>query len=703
MASDDVSGVSKDAIDDDSPGEESRQTERGTRNGAEGGGNGSGDGTKWLVIVVALVVGVVLGVLGARLGGTAVSAGRLSEIASQRGLSGQQAEAALSTFVPPGKYDDYFMFSSGGHSGQIHVVGVPSMRLLKTIPVFTSESWSGYGFGSDLSEKVLDQGADPDKSNKLNWGDSHHPALSEKGGDYDGRFVYINDRANGRLGMVDLRDWKAKQIIDIPNSQTSHGGVFVTPNSEYAHISSMTPRPSTADGYADLADYKDKFRGVSTFVKLNESDGKGEWEKSFQIELPPYTQDLADAGKKVSQGYAFVNSYNTEMATGGNMEGKPPLEVGAIQNDYDFLHVINWEKAAQVVDQGKFENVNGARMIRLDTAVKEGILHFVPEPRNPHGVDVSPDGSYIVVSGKLDPHASIYSMEKIKKAIESKSYEGTDAFGVPILKLDEVREAFVELGGGPLHTQFDDKGNAYTSLFVESAIAKWTLGPNAGVASDGAWKLVDKIPVQYNIGHLVTPEGDTVSPDGKYVVALNKWSIDRYPDLGTLHPQNFQLISTDGPKMELLVDMPVGFGEPHYVQMIKRDKIKDAIRVYPPDTDPLTMEKSAVGTRPSEERVERNGSNVDVYMVAMRSNFKPDVVRVKKGDHVRLHVTNIETAQDATHGFAIPGYNKQISLDPGEVVTVEFDANRAGTFGFYCTEFCSALHLEMQGWLLVEP
>lgn len=710
MASDDTS---KEDVDNDADVEEEK-TEVKTKPAArppaaKSGGNGSdssngtSDGTKWLVIIVALVVGVVLGVLGARLGGSAASAGRLSDIASDRGLNGEQAEAALETFVAPGKYDDYFLFASGGHSGQLHVIGVPSMRLLKTLPVFSNDPWSGYGYGGDLSEKVLNEGSNPEKNDQLRWGDAHHPALSEKNGDYDGRFIYINDRANGRLGMVDLRDFKTKQILDVPNIQTSHGGVFVTPNTEYAHISSMTPKPNTPSQYADLAEYKDKFRGVSTFVKINESDGMGDLSKSFQIELPPYTQDLADAGKKVSQGYAFINSYNTEMATGGNMEGKPPLEVGAIQNDYDYMHVINWEKAAQVVEQGKFETVNGARMIRLDTAIKEGLLHFVPEPRNPHGVDVSPDGNYITVSGKLDPHTSIYSMEKIKKAIENKTYDGTDQFGVPILKLDEVRDGYVEVGAGPLHTQYDAEGNAYTSLFVESAIAKWTLGPSAGVSGDKAWKLVDKIPVQYNIGHLVTPEGDTVSPDGKYVVALNKWSIDRYPDVGTLHPQNFQLIDTSGSKMRLLADMPIGFGEPHYVQIIKRDKIKDAIRVYSPGTDPLTMQASSVATKPGQERVERNGKDVDVYMVAMRSNFKPDVIRVKKGDHVRIHVTNIETAQDATHGFAVPGYNKQISLDPGEVVTVEFEADRAGSFGYYCTEFCSALHLEMQGWLLVEP
>ena len=77
--------------------------------------------------------------------------------------------------------------------------------------------------------------------------------------------------------------------------------------------------------------------------------------------------------------------------------------------------------------------------------------------------------------------------------------------------------------------------------------------------------------------------------------------------------------------------------------------------------DPATLTAfSAAG----EERVERDGDEVHVYMTAMRSHFTPDVIRVRKGDKVMIHVTNIEQTPDATHGFAIPGYNIQVSLDP---------------------------------------
>jgi nitrous-oxide reductase len=655
-------------------------------------------------LILALVVGLALGVFGSRLGSGTATGGALAAAATDRGLTGEQAEAALATFVAPGEHDDYLMFASGGHSGQIHVIGMPSMQLLKTIPVFTPDAWAGYGFGADWSEEILEEGTDPSKNETLRWGDAHHPALSETDGDYDGRWVYINDRANGRIAMVDLRDFKTKQILDLPNMQTSHGGVFATPNTEYVHISAKTPKPVWAeDGYADLADYEAEFRGMSAWIPVDQETGRMDLENGFQIELPPYNQDLADVGKGASDGWAFLNSYNIEMATGGIMDGEPPLETGAIANDYDYLHIINWHKAEEVVNEGKYVEHNGMRVITLDTAIEEGLLYFAPEPRNPHGVDVQPGGEYISVSGKLDPTAIVYSFDKIQEAIANESFVGTDVYGVPVLDFDEVVEAQVELGGGPLHTQFDGNGYAYTSLFVESAIAKWALDEPAN--GEEPWTLVDKIDVHYSVGHLAMAHGDTANPHGNWLVSLNKLSVDRHLPVGTLHPQNFQLIDVahaDGPK--LLKDMPVGFGEPHYAQIMHRDLVADSVwTTYPAGTDLLTMERSEHAIAAGEERIEEVGDELHVYMTAKRSHFLPDVIRAKEGQKVVIHLTSVEEADDITHGFAVPAYNIQASLDPGETVSMEFEATRTGSFGFYCTEFCSALHLEMQGWLLVEP
>jgi len=631
--------------------------------------------------------------------------GDINAIISERDLTVEEAEAALMTYVPPGDYDPYIIVSSGGHSGNIHLIGVPSMRMLKTIPVFTPESWSGYGQGSDLSMAVLAEGSSDKQARELTWGDTHHPALSETEGEYDGRWLYIQDRANGRLGFVELIDFKTKQLIDVPNIQTSHGGAFVTPNSEYIHISSMTPMPQTESTYAPLEAYSEDYRGLSSFMAINPDNGRIDMERSFQIELPPYTQDLADAGKLGSDGLAFIGSYNSEEATGGNREGGDAIETGASQKDFDFLHVIDWKKAEAVVAAGTTEERNGMDVISLQTAIDEGILYLVREPRSPHGVDVDPTGEYVVVGGKLSPTVTIYDIDNIRTAMTEGNFEGNDKYGVPILDYDSVMDGQVEVGLGPLHTQFDGKGHGFTSLFLDSAVAKFTLGEKADVAADDTYKLVETVGVHYNIGHLAASEGDTVAADGKYLVALNKWSLDRFPVLGTLKPQNFQLIDLEAEEMRVIYDMPIGFGEPHYVQMIRADRLTNAIETYPVGTEPLTMGISDVATlEVGQESIDTSTpGEVHVYMTALRSQFAPDIIRAKEGDQVFFHITNVETAPDATHGFAVPGYNVQASLDPGEVVTIQIEADKPGSYAFYCTEFCSALHLEMQGWLLIEP
>jgi nitrous-oxide reductase len=173
--------------------------------------------------------------------------------------------------------------------------------------------------------------------------------------------------------------------------------------------------------------------------------------------------------------------------------------------------------------------------------------------------------------------------------------------------------------------------------------------------------------------------------------------------VGPLLPQNEQLIDIDGEQMKVIYDMALGIGEPHYAQMIKADKIK-AWTAYPEvGWDPVEMARSEFATMPGQERIDRDGTNVEVFMTAVRSHLNPEHVEVKKGDHVVWHITNIETAHDSTHGFQLGGYNISLSIEPGETTTFEFDAVNDGTYAFYCTEFCSALHLEMMGYLLVEP
>lgn len=640
-----------------------------------------------LVLALLLVVGQGCG---GRDGAIAGASADIQKLMKDRNLNEENVVAALKTYTPTGVHDEYYIFASGGHSGQVIVIGVPSMRILKYIAVFTPEPWQGYGYG-DQTTALLRSG-DRD-GRELNWADTHHPALSETDGTYDGQYLFINDKANARVAVISLEDFTAKQIVFSELLRSDHGAAFVTPNTEYVIESGQYPVPLGGE-FVPIEQYQEKYRSAVLFWKFDREKGRIDTAKSFAIELPPYMQDLADSGKLASDGWMFINSLNTEMAFGGNMEGRPPLESGASQNDMDYLHVINWRKAEEVVNAGKFETVAGTRLIRIQTAIDEGLLHFVGEPKSPHGVDVTPDGREIVVSGKLDTHTTVYSFEKIKGLIEQQKYAGKDPFGIPILPFEEAIRGQAEIGLGPLHTQFDGNGYAYTSLFIESAAAKWSLAD---------LKVVEKIPVHYNIGHILVAGGDTVRPDGRYLVAMNKWALDRFGGVGPLLPQNFQLIDIAGEKMQLLADLPIPLGEPHYAQMIKADKIKSVNAYTPIGIDPVTDQVDPYRVVSGEEGIERKADGVHVRMTAVRSHFTPDTIRVKKGDIVHLHLTNVEQAHDATHGFSIAEYNINSSLEPGEHVNITFKADRAGVFPFYCTEFCSALHLEMAGYLLVEP
>lgn len=627
----------------------------------------------------------------------------LQKLINQRQLTPDDLMAAAKTYLPSGRKDDYLIFASGGHSGQVFVIGVPTMRLLRSIAVFTPEPWQGYGYG--IGNDILKEGNFGDK--QLNWGDTHHPGLSETGGDYDGEFLFIGDKANARLAVIDLKDFETKQIVRNPLIISDHGCAFVTPNTDYVFEGGQYAVPLGV-GYAESMDqYQEKFRGMVTAWKFDRAKGRIDKDQSFGLELPPYWQDLFDAGKVASDGFVFGNSINTELATGKTSEKAANFEASTTTRDMDYLHIINWKKAEEVFKAGKATKIHDFPVITIQTAVAEGILYFAPEPKSPHGVDVSPNGQYIVVAGKLDPHVTVYSIDRIKKAIAEKKITGSDAYGIPVLDFDAVKEAQVELGLGPLHTQFDDKGFAYTSLFLDSAVARWSLGGEyAAKSGEAPWKLISKTPVQYNVGHIVSAEGDTVSPDGQYLVAMNKWSVDRFYQTGPLLPQNFQLIDIAGggdQPLPVLYDSPIGVGEPHYAQMIKADKLKP-YAVYPKvGWNPHTGMIDPHAVKPGEEKVVRNGKKVEIYMSVVRSHFTPEHISLEEGDEVTLHITNLETTVDATHGFCIGGYNINLSLEPSEYGSVTFTADTPGTFPYYCTEFCSALHLEMIGYMRIKP
>jgi nitrous-oxide reductase len=574
------------------------------------------------------------------------------------------AAAAMKVYVAPGDLDEYYLFSSGGHSGQVYVHGVPSMRHIATIPVFTPYPATGYGFDDDTKKMLGD----------LTWGDVHHPSLSETKGDYDGRWLFVNDM-NGRVARIDLRDFKTRQILGpIPNVSGNHGSAFVTPNTEYSMMASRFSIPIPKGTVVPVAKYATDYKGVVTGVRIDPKTG--EMSFGWQIVMPPFDYDLGDAGKLASDGWMFWTCYNAERATG-------KLEVTSAQRDRDYIAAVDWRLAEKATAEGKGKMIGGVKV--LDPKDVPGLVYLMPCGKSPHGVDVTPDGKWIVGSGKLQGVTTVFSFEKVQTAIRNKDFTG-DEDGIPVLKYESIKDAEVPVGLGPLHTQFGPDGYAYTSLFVDSAIAKWKLG---------TWEVVDKVPMSYSIGHLCAAEGDTVSPDGKWLVGLNKLSHGRHLSVGPSQPESSQLVDISEEKMKLVLDAFTE-PEPHYAQMIKADKLHP-IEVYPKEENKHPLAIWDV----KDAGVTRNGNKVLVKVVEVRSTITPTDFEVKEGDEVTVAITNIEQGTDFLHGFGLLDYNINVVVDPGETKTVTFKARKKGVFPYYCTNFCSALHQEMQGYMIV--
>ncbi|MCP4673387.1 MAG: cytochrome C, partial [Desulfobacula sp.] len=364
-----------------------------------------------LILIIMIVSGLC----------ASVNAQSLEEVMKARGLTQTDILAAAKTYTPSGKIDEYVVFSSGGQSGQVIVYGVPSMRILKYISVFTPEPWQGYGYGDDESMDIIyNQGSIRGKT--ITWGDTHHPALSETAGEYDGQYVFINDKANPRIAVIDLKTFSTTQIVANPIMKNEHGATFVTPDTEYIIEASQIPAPFTND-YVPLTEYNEKYRGAMTMWKFSKKKGKILEKNSFSVELPPYCQDLSDAGKKISKGWVFTNSFNSERYIGGFGPGNTkwkdrlPHEAGMSSKDTDYLHMINLETAIKLFEQGKYDTINGHAVISMDTMVANNALFLIPEPKSPHGVMINPTGQYLTVSGKLDTHVSVYDFKKMMKLV----------------------------------------------------------------------------------------------------------------------------------------------------------------------------------------------------------------------------------------------------------------------------------------------
>lgn len=607
-------------------------------------------------------------------------------------------DAASKVYVAPGQYDAFYNFVSGGFSGQLSVYGLPSGRLLRVIPVFSVDPEKGWGYSEETKPMLnTSHGFVP-------WDDLHHVEMSQTNGMADGKWVFVNGNNTPRLARIDLKTFRTAEIIELPNSGGNHSSPFGTENSEYIVAGTRFSVPADGDNSdVPINTYKENFKGHISFVSIDKENGN--MDIAFQLKTPGVNFDLARAGKGKSHGWFFFSCYNTELAN-------TLLEVNASRRDKDFIMAVNWKKAEEYIKagKGKKQQVRYAHnkyddethtstseikneVTVLDVSEFEDLVYFIPCPKSPHGCDVDPTGEYIVGSGKLAALLPVFSFDKLQKAIADKDFEGEKYAGIPVVRYEAALYGEVEKPGlGPLHTEFDADGNAYTSFFVSSEVVKWNIKD---------LKILDRVPTYYSVGHLMVPGGNTKKPYGKYLVAYNKITKDRYLPTGPELSQSAQLYDISGDKMQLILDYPT-IGEPHYAQAVPAELIRDnQLKIF----DINSNKHPHRTTSENDAKVVRQGNQVHVYITAIRSHFAPDNIEgVKLGDEVYFHVTNLEQDWDVPHGFGIKGANNaELLIMPGETLTLKWIPDRTGIFPMYCTDFCSALHQEMSGYVRVSP
>lgn len=616
------------------------------------------------------------------LGATAVTGATLagataigSSVMSRETWAAAVKDAQSKVHVGPGELDDYYGFWSGGHQGEVRVLGVPSMRELMRIPVFNVDSATGWGITNESKEVLGD-------SSKFLNGDCHHPHISMTDGRYDGKYLFINDKANTRVARIRLDIMKCDKITTIPNVQSIHGlRLQKVPHTKYVFCNAEFIIPQPNDG-TNL----DKLDSTEKYTMFNAVDAET-MEVAWQV-IVDGNLDNVDAcytGK-----YAAATCYNSEGATD---------IAGMMRSERDWVSVFNIPRIEEEIKAGRFTTIGDSKVPVVDGRKKDGknsrVTRYIPVPKNPHGLNTSPDGKYFIANGKLSPTCSIIQIDMLEDLFNDKI---TDERAVVI--------AEPELGLGPLHTTFDGRGNAYTTLFIDSQVVKWNVDDAIrAYKGEKVNYIKQKLDVHYQPGHNHASLTESRDADGQWLVVLSKFSKDRFLPVGPLHPENDQLIDISGEEMKLVHDGPT-FAEPHDCIMARRDQIKTK-KIWERN-DPFfasTVERAKKDgiTLETDNKVIRDGNKVRVYMTSIAPSFGMTEFTVNQGDEVTVTVTNLDMIEDVSHGFCMVNHGVSMEISPQQTSSVTFVADKPGVFWYYCNWFCHALHMEMVGRMIVKP